>query len=546
MTIVDMLRHNAAAYPTQTALVEVNPEVRENRHVTWREYDLVENTEDEPFRREMTWRVFDEQANRFANLLLSRGVHKGDKVALLLYNCIEWLPLYFGILKTGAAVVPLNFRYAPDEIEYCIKKADADILVFGPEFIGRVEQIVPQIQRGRLLFYVGDDCPTWAESYRELAMLCSSADPMIPLSENEDAAIYYSSGTTGFPKAILHHHQSLTQAAQMEAVHHNTTHDDVFLCIPPLYHTGAMMHWLGSLSVGGRGVLLRGVSPKTILKTVSDERCTIVWLLVPWAQDILLAIEEGTVTLSDYHLDQWRLMHIGAQPVPKSLIRRWKEVFPNHQYDTNYGLSESTGPGCVHLGLDNIDHVGAIGVPGYRWECKIVDEKGEAVERGAVGELCVKGPGLMECYYKDPVATAETLVDGWLHTGDMARQDEDGFYWLVDRKKDVIITGGENLYPVQIEDFMSGCDAIQDVAVIGLPDERLGEIAAAVVQLKPEFVGKVGEDYINDFCMGLPRYKRPRKIIFADVPRNPTGKIEKPLLRRRYGATGLVDRENQA
>lgn len=121
MTIVDMLRHNAAAYPTETALVEVNPEVRENRHVTWREYDLVENTEDEPFRREMTWQVFDEQANRFANLLLSRGVHKGDKVALLLYNCIEWLPLYFGILKTGAAVVPLNFRYAPDEIEYCIK-----------------------------------------------------------------------------------------------------------------------------------------------------------------------------------------------------------------------------------------------------------------------------------------------------------------------------------------------------------------------------------------------------------------------------------------
>jgi acyl-CoA synthetase (AMP-forming)/AMP-acid ligase II len=239
-------------------------------------------------------------------------------------------------------------------------------------------------------------------------------------------------------------------------------------------------------------------------------------------------------------------MHIGAQPVPKSLIRRWKQVFPNHQYDTNYGLSESTGPGCVHLGLDNIDHVGAIGVPGYRWQCKIVDEKNESVEQGAVGELCVKGPGLMECYYKDPAATAEALQGGWLHTGDMARQDEDGFYWLVDRKKDVIITGGENLYPVQIEDFMSGCEAIQDVAVIGLPDERLGEIAAAVVQLKPEYVGKVQESDIDEFCLGLPRYKRPRRIIFADVPRNPTGKIEKPLLRKRYGATELVARENQA
>ena len=312
-----MLRKNAELYPTEVALVEVNPQRRENRHITWRDYELVETTDDEPFRREMTWQVFDEKANRFANLLLSRGIRKDDKVAVLLYNCIEWLPIYFGVLKSGATVVPLNFRYSADEIRYCVEKSDADILVFGPEFTGRVEEIVPQIQKGRLLFYVGDDCPTWAEPYQELVGLCSSADPMIPLSEDEDAAVYFSSGTTGFPKAILHHHQSLTQAAIMEQKHHGQTHDDVFLCIPPLYHTGAIMHWMGSLAVGGRGVLLRGVSPKTILETVSNERCTIVWLLVPWAQDILLAIEQGTVTLADYHLDQWRLMHIGAQPVPK-------------------------------------------------------------------------------------------------------------------------------------------------------------------------------------------------------------------------------------
>jgi len=239
-------------------------------------------------------------------------------------------------------------------------------------------------------------------------------------------------------------------------------------------------------------------------------------------------------------------MHIGAQPVPRSLIQRWRQVFPNHAYDTNYGLSESIGPGCVHLGIENIDHVGAIGVPGYRWECRIVDEQGNVVGQNVVGELCVKGPGLMECYYKDPEATAETLIDGWLHTGDMARQDDEGFYWLVDRKKDVIITGGENLYPVQVEDFMSACPAIQDVAVIGLPDERLGEVATAIVQLKPDYAGRTTTQDVADFCLGLPRYKRPREIIFADVPRNATGKIEKPLLRDRYGATGLVDRENQS
>ena len=391
---------------------------------------------------------------------------------------------------------------------------------------------------------MGDDCPTWAESYRELASLCSSADPRVPLSADEDAAIYFSSGTTGFPKAILHHHESLTQAAEMEQHHHGQTHDDVFLCIPPLYHTGACMHWMGSLLVGGRGVLLRGVSPKTVLETVSNEGCTIVWLLVPWAQDILVALEEGTVRLENYHLDQWRLMHIGAQPVPESLIRRWRAVFPHHAYDTNYGLSESMGPGCVHLGLENIDHVGAIGVPGYRWECKIVDEVGHEVEPGEVGELCVRGPGLMECYYKDPEATAETLVAGWLHTGDMARQDEDGFYWLVDRKKDVVIMGGENIYPVEVEGFLMGHPAIKDVAVIGLPDERLGEIPAAIIELKPE-AGALTEDDVMQFCKRLPRYKRPRRVIFAPVPRNPTGKIEKPALRAKYGADSIVARETR-
>ena len=209
----------------------------------------------------------------------------------------------------------------------------------------------------------------------------------------------------------------------MEAVHHKTTKDDVFLCIPPLYHTGAKMHWFGSLYTGSRAVLLKGNAPEAILEAVSSEGCTIVWLLVPWAQDLLAALDAGTLRLSDYSLSQWRLMHIGAQPVPPSLIKRWLHYFPHHQYDTNYGLSESCGPGCVHLGMDHIDKVGAIGVPGFRWRAKIVDENGETVERGEVGELCVQGEGVMVCYYHNPEASAEVLKDGWLHTGDMARED---------------------------------------------------------------------------------------------------------------------------
>lgn len=544
MPITEILEKNAKEYGKDVCLVEINPDLQEKKRVTWRDYELIESNPMCQYRREITWHVFNEKANRFANLLISRGIKKGDKVAILLMNCLEWLPIYFGILKAGALAVPLNFRYAADEIKYCVELAEVDVLVFGPEFTGRVEEIVDEIDEKRILFYVGGDCPTFAEDYDKLAANCPSYSPDIKLTDDDYAAIYFSSGTTGFPKAILHKHRSLMHAAKVEQKHHGQTKDDVFLCIPPLYHTGAKMHWLGSFLVGGKAVLLKGVTPKTILETVSNEQCTIVWLLVPWAQDILLAIEKGDVKLEDYKLDQWRLMHIGAQPVPQSLIKKWKTIFPHHQYDTNYGLSESIGPGAVHLGVENIDHVGAIGVPGYGWEVKIVDENGVEVKQGDVGELILKGPGVMECYYNDPKATAETLKDGWLYTGDMAEQDSEGFIYLVDRKKDVIISGGENIYPVQIENFLSKHPDIKDVAVIGIADTRLGEISAAIIELKPG-VATTEED-INNFCKELPRYKRPRKIIFADVPRNLTGKIEKPKLRHMYNSENLVDAQNRA
>ncbi|MDE6789135.1 MAG: acyl--CoA ligase [Ruminococcus sp.] len=538
MPITELLERNAKLYGNDVALVEVNPEITETRRVTWREYELIEPNPECCYRREITWKVFNEKANRFANMLLERGVKKGDKVGILLMNCLEWLPIYFGILKTGALAVPLNFRYTADEIKYCLDLAEVDVLMFGPEFIGRVEEIAEEISRNRLLFYVGEGCPSFAEHYDSHAANCSGDAPDIKITNDDDAAIYFSSGTTGFPKAILHNHESLVHSAKVEQNHHQQSRDDVFLCIPPLYHTGAKMHWFGSLQSGSRAVLLKGVKPKSIIETVSNEKCTIVWLLVPWAQDILDAVDRGDININDYNLSQWRLMHIGAQPVPPSLISRWKEHFPHHKYDTNYGLSESIGPGCVHLGMDNIHKVGAIGKAGFGWEVKIADENGNTVERGQVGELYVKGPGVMTCYYRDEKATAETLKDGWLLTGDMAQEDEDGFIYLVDRKKDVIISGGENLYPVQIEDFLRSHPAVKDVAVIGLPDKRLGEIAAAVISIKDGMT--CTEEDINTFCQKMPRYKRPHKIIFADVPRNPTGKIEKPKLREIYCGESLV------
>ena len=418
----------------------------------------------------------------------------------------------------------------------CVKCAGAKVMIFGEEFIERIEKVKPVLDESlHRYWFCGplEAIPSWAEPFLEVISKEENRDPGIFMEITDDAALYFTSGTTGAPKGALLTHRNLEAACIVENMHHRQTQEDIFLLIPPLYHTGAKMHWFGSFIMGGQGVILKGIRPKWILEAVSEERATVVWLLVPWALDILLAIESGDVKLRNYHLDQWRLMHIGAQPVPSNLIQEWRRIFPHHQYDTNYGLTEATGPGCVHLGVENLHKIGAIGVPGFDWECKIVNEQGAEVADGAPGELAIKGPGVMKAYYGNPDATAEVLKGGWLHTGDVARRDGEGFIWLVDRKKDVIITGGENIFPFEIEDFLQGHPDIQDVAVIGLPSLRLGEIATAIVQLKPG--RELASAEIDSYCQALPRYKRPRRIIFGTVPRNPTGKIEKPKLREKFG-----------
>lgn len=519
MIITEILRRNARMYGDEIALIEREPALHT--------------------RREITWREFDRQADALANALIDRGIRKGDRVVLLMTNCLEWLPAYFGILRTGALAVPLNFRFLAPTIARCTQTAEARIMIFGEEFIERLAEVRSSLDAtvGHYIF-VGpaEQRPDYALDYDDLLRESRAADPGVSLSLCDSAALYFTSGTTGKPKAVHLTHRCLEFSCYVENRHHNQTHADNFLCIPPLYHTGAKMHWFGNFIVGAKTVILKGVKPRWILEAVSEEAVTVVWLLVPWAHDILIGIESGEIHLSDYRLDQWRLMHIGAQPVPPSLIRQWKRVFPHHQYDTNYGLTEATGPGCVHLGIENNHKVGAIGVPGFDWECRIVDNDRREVTPGDTGELAVRGPAVMKEYYRNPEATADTLVDGWLLTGDICRMDEDGFIWLVDRKKDVIITGGENIFPVEIEDFLMNCGKIQDVGVIGVPDERLGEVVAAVIKAKPG--AELSEAEVNEFCRGLPRFKRPRRVFFGDVPRNPTGKIEKPLLREQYRNEG--------
>jgi len=520
MLITDLLKKNAEKYGAEIALVERDPAVGIRRTLTWSDFDL--------------------QADRFACFLSKSLSDSGQAVVQLMTNCIEWLPVYFGILRSGSIAVPLNFRFDAQEILRCVQVAEARAVVFGEEFADRLSAVKTDMDRtvNRYVFAgPAERCPEFACLLEDLLGGQTGAAKALPtFSAEQVAAFYFTSGTTGRPKAVVLTHGNLAAACEVEHRHHGQQRDDNFLCIPPLYHTGAKMHWFGNLKAGARAVILRGLRPEWILEAVSEERVTVVWLLVPWAHDILIAVESGRIDLGRYRLDQWRLMHIGAQPVPPSLIRKWKRVFPGHEYDTNYGLTEASGPGCIHLGTENLHKVGAIGRPGHGWQCCIIDDRGLPAAVGVAGELAVRGPGVMRKYYKNPEVTAAAIVDGWLMTGDIARMDEDGFIWLVDRKKDVIISGGENIFPVEVEYILMSHADIQDAAVFGVADERLGEIVAAVVC--PKAGRMLTDEALAAFCRRLPRYKRPRVFHFGEVPRNPTGKIEKPKLRRRYGADG--------
>jgi acyl-CoA synthetase (AMP-forming)/AMP-acid ligase II len=513
MNISQMVEANAAHWPEEVALVETVPT--------------------DGLRREISWVELDDKVNRFANALLQRRVTKGDRVLHMMRNSINWLVAYFGIIRAGAWAVPLNFRFSSSDIKYCADIAEAKLMVLEKEFLERVEAIRTGLATVEEYIFVGDDCPENMTGFKE-TLSGAIPDPIaIELKSEDGCGLYFTSGTTGMPKSILLTHRNMEFAAIVEQKHHHQTHEDNFILIPPLYHTGAKMHWFGSLLVGGKATLLNEITPESIFQTIDREKGTIVWLLVPWVQDILSALDRGELKKDVYDLSSLRLMHIGAQPVPPSLVKRWKEYFPGVQYDTNYGLGEASGPGCVHLGVENEHKVGAIGRAGYEWQTRIVNENGEDVPKGEVGELLVSGAGVMKEYYKNPRMTADTIKDGWLYTGDMVREDGEGFIYIVDRKKDVIISGGENIYPVEIEATLQRHPKVHDVGVIGLPDERLGEIVVAVIAVKQGAI--LTEEEVLAFCeQNLARYKRPRRIIFDTVPRNPTGKIEKPKLRQKY------------
>jgi acyl-CoA synthetase (AMP-forming)/AMP-acid ligase II len=372
------------------------------------------------------------------------------------------------------------------------------------------------------------------ESY-DTFMADGSPTPVeVDMSDDEGAALYFTSGTTGNPKPILMSHKNMECAAITNNHNRSVQHEDNFLNLPPLYHAGSVMMWYAHVIVGAPSTILLGmVKPQSICEVIDREKITILFLVTPWAQDILGAFDRGELKHGDYDLSCCRLLCMGAQPVPPSLIRRWENTFPHMQYITDYGLGEANGPGCLHLGPGDEEKWGSIGKPSFNWAARIVDENGNDVPLGEVGELIVKGNGVMKEYYGNSEQTSKTIKNGWCYTGDMAKMDSDGFFWLVDRKKDLIITGGENIYPVEVEEVLHHHPKVYDVGVIGISDERMGEVPIVIIDLKAN--EEATEEELLLFCREkLPKFKVPHRIIFDKIPRNPTGKIEKPKLREKY------------
>ena len=518
VSVVDLVAKNARFFPDSAAFVEVRPLSRK--------------------RKEVTWSVFSKRVNRIAQVLVLKGIRKGMKVALLGRNSIDWLEVFFGILQTGAWAMPLNFRFTDSDIKYCADIGEPSAFIMDEEFAGRIGALSGDLPSVASCMTMGGGGQTGMDGLESLMGGVSDAPVDADLNGEDECALYFTSGTTGAPKAVLHAHRSLMVSAISEATVHGWTSDDRQLMMPPLYHL-AIGHLLGGVIKGGTNILLTElIKPQIVVETLAVERATMVFLLVPWALDILGAFDRGEIRPESYDLSCLRLVHMGAQPIPQSLIRQWKSYFPDMAYDTSYGLSEAGGPGVTSLGTQREDKIGAIGKPSIAWDVRVVREDGTDVGVEEVGELVVRGSGVMKGYYKNPEATAQVVRNGWLHTGDLGKIDADGFIYIVDRKKDLIICGGENVYPVEIEGVLLRHPKVHDVAVIGVPDERLGEVIVAVIQaIEGE---EPGEAELRLYCEEhLPRYKRPREIICAPVPRGSTGKIEKPKLRAAY-AEGIL------
>jgi acyl-CoA synthetase (AMP-forming)/AMP-acid ligase II len=476
--------------------------------------------------KRFTYGGFNDRVNRLANGLLFLGVQPGDRVAVLLHNGNEILESFLAVNKLGAMAVPLNFRLVAPELAYIVDDAEAGVFIFGVEFSETVAGLRPYLPSVNQFVCVGGSCPGFAQDYEQVIQSAPAGEPLIYVEDNDPAFIMYTAGTTGRPKGAVLTHKNIIQCAVNGIIERGSFLRERCLIVLPVFHVAAWGICLSTVYRGGAMVVQKSFDPETVLKTIAGEKVTQI-LLVPTMATALLQ----TAGLDKYPLDSLRTFVVGGAVTPVEVKKKILVAFPNVGLYDAFGQTEMSPTVTMLKPEDVLRKPGSIGKALVNVEIRLVDEFDEDVCPGEVGEAVYRGPTVMKEYFRQPQATAQAMRGGWFHGGDLMRADEDGFYYVVDRKKDMIISGGENIYSAEVEEVLHTHPKIAEAAVIGVPDEKWGEAVRALIVLRPE--EEMSEREIIWFCRGrIAGYKIPRSAEFLPVlPRNAAGKVLKRLLR---------------
>jgi fatty-acyl-CoA synthase/long-chain acyl-CoA synthetase len=489
----------------------------------------------------LTYAELDERVTRLARALAERGVGTGDRVAVLALNGLEVWESFLAGVRLGAVVVPVNFRLVADEVAYVLADSGAVGLVVDAPLAEVATKARTQVPGCRFALVVGGGSAGPASEDYEGALAAASAEPLdIAVDEAEGAFIMYTSGTTGRPKgAVLTHRNLLMHAFSQVATNGvDPTSEKVSVPGAPMFHIAGLAGGLPPLLLGGTHVVVRsgGFDPVATLDLIERERVNSIFL-VPAMWAAVVAVPG----IAERDLSCLRRISWGAAPASTTLLRTMIETFPQAEVMTAFGQTECSPVTCLLRGEDSVRKIGSVGTPMLNVEVRVVDDAMDDVPRGEVGEIVYRSPMVMKEYWGKPEATAEAFAGGWFHSGDLVREDEDGYYYVVDRKKDMIISGGENIYCAEVEDVLAAHPKVGEVALIGVPDTRYGEAPLAVVAPRDPADPPTPEE-LSAWCRErLARYKNPREYsVVQALPRNPSGKVLKTALRQEHGAGALV------
>ena len=480
---------------------------------------------------ELTKKEFNLRVNRLAHALQEQGIRKGERIAVLMANSNVFMEILFAASKIGALMVPLNFRLAAPELEYILNDSDPKMLIYSPEFLSLADALrgkSPNISK-----YICES-PGGSEADQDYEAWIKGKDDSEPVPESEVGLedphfIMYTSGTTGRPKGAVVR-QGQTQWNAVNAIHtYGIDQTEVAICCAPLFHIGALhASATPNMYAGCKLVIQRFFDPAGVIKLIEQERATSMFGIPVM---FLFMTQVPEFAEADFSSVKWLIA--GGSPCPKPLIDVYLKK--GVTFNQGYGMTETATAITALRPEDAIRKIGSCGKPVFHTDVRIVDLEGRDLPTGEMGEVLVKGPNVIKEYWRKPKETAETIENGWLHTGDMGYLDDEGYLFLIDRRKDMYISGGENVYPAEVEDVIMGFSEVADVGVIGVPDERWGEVGLAVVVKNPGV--EVTEEQIIANCQGkLAKYKIPKKVAFTEaLPRTLTGKILKKDLRAQFG-----------